>query len=100
MFVIHLCPPWCKIEIVTWTDKKTYWHKRQIRPQNNQKFLNIHHTYFIGQSMEIFAANLFPSWSMPSLYPSQLCFPARLSLLLCDFYLKIKKKQQTNKTKN
>ena len=63
----------------------------------HQRFLNIHHTYFIGQSMTIFVANLFPSWSMPSLNPSQLCFPARLSLLLCDFYLKIKKKPRVTR---
>jgi hypothetical protein len=58
----------------------------------HERFLNIHHTYFIGQSMKILLANLFPYWSMPSLYPSQLCFPARLSLLLCDLYIKITKK--------
>jgi hypothetical protein len=60
----------------------------------HQRFLNIHqsscaHVLHTTKHEDFFRTNLFPYWSMLSLYPSQLCFFAGLGLLLCDFYLKI-----------
>jgi hypothetical protein len=74
----------------TTSNKKTYWRKRQIRPQSSTLF--IHYTYFIGQSMKVFR-QFYYHIEACLLHILQFCFLARSCLVLCDFYLKMKKKQ-------